>query len=131
MNIQMQQAVVSTQKSIVKNADKSRLLLSATYMNNIKKYSSSEFDIVILGLYCSFEGEGEIDLPKPKVEVDGKLVEIEELENDNDILKDLPNFNIWSKYYLISAQKSAAQFFNVTAEIYPFPKASLALPKEF
>lgn len=125
INAQTQQAIVSTKKVRVEAQDRTALLLTATYMNNIKKYSKEERDIIILSSYYSPSTDD-----MPNVTLNGKTVEILQIDSDNDILKDLPSRNIWSRYYKIETDKDKKDTLLLTVEIRPFPQVLLELSKE-
>ncbi|MDR1285072.1 MAG: hypothetical protein LBJ88_02600 [Campylobacteraceae bacterium] len=131
-NIQQEQAIVSTQKARVEAQDKSTLLVMATYLNNMQKYFDNTTDMIVLSYYYSpSSSQIKSDLGKPIVKLNRESIEIVELENDNELLKDVPINNKWSKYYLArSKQKEEDDTLNLTVEIYPFPLVSLELIKE-
>jgi hypothetical protein len=131
-NIQQEQAIVSTQKARVEIEDKSTLLLMATYLNNMQKYSDNAADMIVFSYYYSPSSpQTELNLDKPTVKLNKTSIEAVELENSNELLKDVPVNNKWSKYYLVLfQQKTQNNTLNLTVEIYPFPSVSLELSKE-
>jgi hypothetical protein len=129
-NIRQEQAIVSTQKAIVKAADESILFLMATYFNNMQKYSDSKMDMIIFSYYYSPSSpQTKLDLGKPAVKLNGISIEAVELENDNELLKDVPINNVWNRYYLVT-RKVNNETLRLNIEIYPFPSALLELSKE-
>jgi hypothetical protein len=131
VNTQQEQAIVSTQKTKVEIEDNSALLFMATYLNNMEKYSGNQTGMIVLSYYYSPSlPEIRLVLDKPMIKVNGESVEVLELENNNEMLEDVPVNNKWSRYFLVLFEKKAGDILNVTAEIYPFPQALLMLPKE-
>jgi NhaP-type Na+/H+ and K+/H+ antiporter len=130
-NIQQEQAIVSTQKVRIEAEDKSTILFVATYLNNMQKYFASENEMIILSSYYSpISDESKLDLRELKIKINDKSAEVVELENSDELLKDVPINNIWSKHYLILSKKEDSDTLKLTVEIYPFPSVSLMLPKE-
>ncbi|MDR2099478.1 MAG: hypothetical protein LBP40_01455 [Campylobacteraceae bacterium] len=103
------------------------MLISATYLNNIKKYSENELDTIALSLYYSKKGDIEID--EPKVEINLQSLQVKELFENDEIVQYLPVRNEWSRYFLISAPKSNEQYLNLFVEIYPFEQVLLRFVK--
>jgi NhaP-type Na+/H+ and K+/H+ antiporter len=130
-NIQQEQAIVNTQKVRIEGEDKSTLLLTVTYLNNMQKYFGSKTEMIVLSsYYSSFSSEMDSNLKKPAVKINGKDVGIIELDNDNELLQNIPVRNMWSKHYLVLSEKEANNILKLTVEIYPFLPVLLELSKE-
>ncbi|MDR0579781.1 MAG: hypothetical protein LBG21_04185 [Campylobacteraceae bacterium] len=130
-NIKQEQAIVSTQKAKVSAEDNSTMLLMATYLNNIQKYSNSKKEMIILSYYYSSFSSETKSLGEFAAKLNDKNIEIIKLENGDELLKDIPINNTWSKHYLLlSTQQETTNILKLTVEIYPFPPVLLELSKE-
>jgi hypothetical protein len=130
-NAQKEQAIVSTQKTRIAIDDNSTIFLMATYLNNMQKYSANETEMIILSYYHSLSlPDIKSDLSKPAVKLNNKNVEVIELENSDELLKDIPFNNAWNKHYLLLSKQENSNILKLVIEIYPFPSALLELTKE-
>ncbi|MDR2636092.1 MAG: hypothetical protein LBC08_04600 [Campylobacteraceae bacterium] len=128
-NMSIQQAIINTQKARLAIRDNSTLLISATYLNNIKKYSENELDMIAISFFYSKKGDIE-QLGEPKITIGQKAVIPTQLSEDDEIVKYLPFRAAWNKYFLASAPKSNEDgFVSLSVEIYPFERVLLRLPK--
>jgi hypothetical protein len=128
-NMSVEQAIINTQKARLITENNSTLLISATYLNNIKKYSENELDIIAISFYYSKKGDIE-QLGEPKVAIGQKAAAATELSEDDEIIEYLPFRAAWSKYFLVSAPKSQEEdYINLFVEIYPFQQVLLRFSK--
>ncbi|MDR1976171.1 MAG: hypothetical protein LBQ18_04200 [Campylobacteraceae bacterium] len=127
-SLRAKQAIINTQKARLSLEDNSTLLITATYLNKIKRYSQSEFDMIALSFYYSKEGDVE-QLGEPNVKVGQKSANVTKLSEDDEIVGQLPIRSAWSNYFLVSAPKSDDEHINLTVEIYPFERVVLRFPK--
>jgi hypothetical protein len=126
-NMSIKQAIINTQKAFLSLDDNSTLLLNATYLNNIKKYSANEFDTVILSVYYSKNGNMEIG--SPNVIFGGKSLHVTPLLEDDEIVKYLPVQNRWSRYFIANIPKTDEAYLNFFVKIYPFETVALRFQK--
>ncbi|MDR2342412.1 MAG: hypothetical protein LBD84_05175 [Campylobacteraceae bacterium] len=129
-NIKQEQAIASTQKVKISLDDNSTLFFIATYLNNMQKYSDSKMEMIVLSYYYSSFSSETKSLGELTAKLNGKNIEITKLENSNELLKDIPINNTWSKHYLLLSPKETTNILKLTVEIYPFPSALLELTKE-
>lgn len=127
-----EQAVISTQKARLKLEDNSTLLIMATYLNNLDKFSDKNQDTIVLSIYFSPTKENNQTIGFPYVFINDSEAYVVELQKDDEIMQYLPSTNSWSKYYLVAGKKDVD--FNrlrLGVEIYPFSKVELTLQKDF
>ncbi|MDR1007451.1 MAG: hypothetical protein LBL65_02650 [Campylobacteraceae bacterium] len=125
----IEQAIINTQKARLVIEDNSTLLISATYLNNIKKYSKNEFDTIAISFYYSKKGDIE-QLGEPKIMIGQRAAIPTKLSEDNEIIEYLPFRVAWNKYFLVSAPKSNEDdYINLFVEIYPFEQVLLRFPR--
>ncbi|MDR2081821.1 MAG: hypothetical protein LBP54_08065 [Campylobacteraceae bacterium] len=126
-NITIKQSIINTQKARLTLHDNSTLLISATYLNNIKKYSENEFNMIALAFYYSKKGS--INIGEPNITVNLKAAHAKELSENDEMVQYLPVKNPWSRYFLINAPKDNENFITLFVEIYPFERVLLRFPK--
>jgi hypothetical protein len=126
-NINIKQSIINTQKARLALHDGSTLLISATYLNNIKKYSESGLDMAALVFYYSKKGN--IDIGEPNITINLKPSLVKEFSEHDEIAQYLPVKNTWSKYFLATAPKDEEDYLNLFVEIYPFERVLLRFPK--
>ncbi|MDR0666496.1 MAG: hypothetical protein LBF71_03700 [Campylobacteraceae bacterium] len=125
----IEQAIINTQKARLTTEDNSTLLISATYLNNIKKYSENEFDTIVISFYHSQKGDIE-RLGEPKIAIGQKSAILTKLSKDDEMMEYLPFHAAWNEYFLVSAPKSNEEsHVNLFVEIYPFGQVLLRFPK--
>jgi hypothetical protein len=128
-NMSIEQAIINTQKVRLATEDNSTLLISATYLNNIKKYSKNEFDTIAISFYYSQKGDIK-KFGEPKITIGQRAVTQIKLSEDDEIMEYLPFRAAWNEYFLVSAPKSNEEgYINLFVEIYPFGQVSLKFPK--
>ncbi|MFV0481566.1 MAG: hypothetical protein ACK5LP_06245 [Campylobacteraceae bacterium] len=129
---EFEQSVISTQKARLVLADKSTLLVMATYLNNLGKYKENKTDTIALSLYYSPSGEDNRTLDFPKVFIDNEEATVIELEKNDEVINYLPTTNSWSEYYLVMGKKNVDfKKLSVSVEVSPFSRAELTLQKDF
>jgi hypothetical protein len=125
----LEQAIISTQKERVTLADNSTLLITATHLNNIARYSNLTAEQIVISVYYSpADPAHKLVLKDPLIKIDGMSMKYERLDESDERLSWLPSTNIWSSYYLVTAPKIARDEINLAVEIYPFSQALLTLP---
>jgi hypothetical protein len=127
-SMSIEQTIINTQKARLVLEDNSTLLISATYLNNIKKYSANELDTVVLIVYYSKNGD--VEIKEPNITFGTKTAHVATLSTDDEIIKYLPIQNKWSRYFLASVPKTSEDYLNLSVEIYPFEKVLLRFQKD-
>lgn len=133
LNIIHENAISSTQKARVGIEDKSSILITATYLNNLKYYLKNENELIVFGIYHSDKSQNGTNLGKLEVFINGKSADIQELVISDEMISFLPSSNSWNKYYLASIPKEKENIKELFTSIliYPFPVALITFQKDF